>query len=902
YKYEFPSYKYFYNASTYPNCIDAAPFYGADGNLYMSYGSWSGGIWLVKLTADGRYLDNGNLSGADAYYGIKIAATSQESSVDGVSGSAEGSFIYYDPESKYYYLTVVYGAVHNYRYTMRVWRSASVTGPYTDATGTASTTASTNDSRSGMKLMGNYNFTGTGTQYYDNGHSSNLIVPSTSGTNEAGKSFIAYHVRMYDGYRTERSYASTNYLNEARVHQVVLNQDGWQCILPYQYSGETFGDDGFVYSMNNLTGTWSFLLHNETIDSSFKTTSSIMLKSDGTVSGNYSGTWQLVMDGTKPYLNMTLNISGKAVTFKGVFVTMTNELGELTTTLSAAGETEGYKTIAWGAMQEALKPASSASDSDLIMMSDDGYDNIIYTHGTNNNGNYGAGSSSDYMWFGDIISDGTVPPTGNATYNYSAKDGVSVANNPGYEQGERATYIYIADKYSITTTAGAITDAEGDKITATQITSDLDGYNKYVLSGSIGDAGAYFEGESDDTKRFKNTTLIVPYTDANGAEYSQHLYATVMPNPVSANAMTAAYNGGAALNPKPREANAFLRADGSTGTVASGTNIGNYAYLDNPVYVGGLCGYAFVNNASNSGGTYLVTGGPNGGGTGVNKAGSFAVLNQSQGVGGNGRAQNVTNSDSAVVTAHYYLDLSKLNDNGTQNIGGLTVNQNDKTLSFNMLGTELNGVDNSQTNRTETFSLTTGTVFSWSSHVSTFSTAANSVNNAQTIASGTTMMYDTSVISASYSSYASAAASANQKLTDTATFKRNHNGTSTPYSNANSVIGIEVNVFDKSAIYDRLGDYKSLIQTDYTEETWEALEEALRNATWYCNNYKLFTYDVNGNVVDPASYMNTLSTELTEAAQALFSFDEFQDFKEIYDLAVAVYDNASDETLTSSTA
>ena len=33
----------------YPNCIDPCVFYDEEGRLWMSYGSWSGGIWMLEL-------------------------------------------------------------------------------------------------------------------------------------------------------------------------------------------------------------------------------------------------------------------------------------------------------------------------------------------------------------------------------------------------------------------------------------------------------------------------------------------------------------------------------------------------------------------------------------------------------------------------------------------------------------------------------------------------------------------------------------------------------------------------------------------------------------------------------------------------------------------------------------
>ncbi len=880
-------FSYYYDSDNYPNCIDATPFYDEDGNLYMSYGSWSGGIWMVKLTNDGRYLDNGNSedSDADPYYGTKVVATTSETTG---SGSGEGSYVYYDADTGYYYMTVSFGAVHQYKYTMRVWRSTSVTGPYVDATDTASTTASTDDDRSGQKLMGNYNFTGTGSQYYDNGHSSNLIVPSDSETNEAGKQFIAYHTRMYDGYRTERSYASTNYLNEARVHQVIMNQSGWQCILPYQYSGETFGDDGFTYSAANLSGTWSFILFVEEIQSDYEKTVSIKLSQDGTVSGNYSGTWELTKVGDKPYLTMTLSIDGTDVVFEGVFITMTNELGEGTTVFSAVGETDGYSTIAWGAMQEALSPASQAADADLTCLASDGYDNIIYTHGTNTSTSYGTGSSSDYIYYGNEISDGTVASTTNATYPYEYTRNAAGDNN-GYEQGERATYIYIADKYDVDTSADALSDDLGDKITATEVTSDKDGYNKYVLSGTIADASSF-----NDMEDFINITLVVPYTDSTGSEYNEYIYATVMPNPVSAHAATDAVKTTSLSSQKMREASAFLRADGSTGTTTLvGTDTrGVYAYVDNPVYLYGVCGYAFATNTG-----YLW----NSSSASVVQAGSYWNSNSSS------TTASVTNTEGATVTATYYLDLSKLDDDtADQELGGLTVDTNEDTLSFNLLSTELPArsvkefsYGDQPSGRTQSYTLTDGSVFTWTVDTSTYDGSVTPVQNEQ-FASDVEMQYATSTISADYTSIRDASATTVQTLSDTATFTENQGGTTSPYRNANSVIGITVKVFDKSAIYDVLQEYKDmqLVMSDYTDETREDYEEAIAKATWYCNNYKLFDYDTDGNYIeDLAAYYEELEGDIDYAYENLFSYTEFETYYEIYQQAVAMYSLIQNETL-----
>lgn len=118
----------------WPNCIDPCVFYGEDGNLYMTYGSWSGGIWEIRLdestglrdyTHTYAYQVNGKNAtpGAananttsDPYFGKKIAG--------GYYVSGEGSYVKHI--GNYYYLFMSYGGLNpNAGYVMRVFRSDS---------------------------------------------------------------------------------------------------------------------------------------------------------------------------------------------------------------------------------------------------------------------------------------------------------------------------------------------------------------------------------------------------------------------------------------------------------------------------------------------------------------------------------------------------------------------------------------------------------------------------------------------------------------------------------------------------------------------------------------------------------------------------------------------------------
>ena len=92
----------------YPNCIDPCVFYDEEGKLWMSYGSWSGGIWMLELDENTGLRDYGvtyTLTGSgdgvtvDPYFGKKIAG--------GFYVSGEASYIEYI--GGYYYLFVTYG-------------------------------------------------------------------------------------------------------------------------------------------------------------------------------------------------------------------------------------------------------------------------------------------------------------------------------------------------------------------------------------------------------------------------------------------------------------------------------------------------------------------------------------------------------------------------------------------------------------------------------------------------------------------------------------------------------------------------------------------------------------------------------------------------------------------------
>ncbi|MBP5249641.1 MAG: family 43 glycosylhydrolase, partial [Lachnospiraceae bacterium] len=114
----------------WPNCIDPCVFYDDDGNLWMSYGSWSGGIFLLALDENTGLRDYSVTYAtddhSDAYFGKKIAG--------GWYVSGEGSYI--QKIGDYYWLFMSYGNLEaKGGYNIRVFRSKTPDGDYVDELG-----------------------------------------------------------------------------------------------------------------------------------------------------------------------------------------------------------------------------------------------------------------------------------------------------------------------------------------------------------------------------------------------------------------------------------------------------------------------------------------------------------------------------------------------------------------------------------------------------------------------------------------------------------------------------------------------------------------------------------------------------------------------------------------------
>ena len=299
----------------------------------MSYGSWSGGIFIIRLDKtnglrDYTYTFPYQISGktvtpggadanctSDPYFGKKIAG--------GYYVSGEASYI--QKVDKYYYLFMSYGGLTAAGgYQIRVFRSEKPDGPYKDCLTSMGIGAVYDKPRvnfgtdanrdEGVKLFGNYQWETMPNAELAQGHNSAIV-------DHKGRALIVYHTRFLN--RGEE--------HEVRVHQLFVNQDGWLVAAPYEFSGETYTDNDIatqqLYDATKVAGDYQIIAHpyrQNTAAMDYEKPVTIHLNADGSISGKYTGKWELV-SGTS-YINLTLKgvaTANAEVKFKGVLTEQT---------------------------------------------------------------------------------------------------------------------------------------------------------------------------------------------------------------------------------------------------------------------------------------------------------------------------------------------------------------------------------------------------------------------------------------------------------------------------------------------------------------------------------------------------------------------------------------------------
>lgn len=311
----------------WPNCIDPCVFFDEEGDLWLAYGSWSGGIFMLKLDKDTGLRDYTNTYASITYQGIAPnGATFTGYTSDPYFGkliaggcyvSGEGPYIQHIGD--YYYLFMSYGGfAPNGGYEMRVFRSSNPDGPYKDASSNLATytayqlnygaNAATDK---GVKLIGAMNNWGLMTVgECAQGHNSVC-------QDDKGRTFLVCHTKFNNG--TDG--------HQMRIYQLYLNKQGWPCVAPFQFNGEETTDEMLSqtqpWTAADIEGDYHVIIHPYQLDHpnmQEATPSIIHLTADGDVTGGRRNSWSFTDEG-KSYFNIRI---GSDI-YRGVVVEQTLE-------------------------------------------------------------------------------------------------------------------------------------------------------------------------------------------------------------------------------------------------------------------------------------------------------------------------------------------------------------------------------------------------------------------------------------------------------------------------------------------------------------------------------------------------------------------------------------------------
>ena len=298
----------------WPNCIDPCVIFDDEGNLWMSYGSWSGGIFMLELDEETGLRDYSvtyeSNEHSDAYFGAKIAG--------GSYASGEASYI--QKIGDYYYLFISYGALEaRGGYNVRIFRSQRPDGDYVDLLGNTpyfDRLVQNFNLSVGVRLMGGYKWRNFNVGQVAQGHNSAFV-------DDDGRAYMVFHTRTANG--TEG--------HNVKVHQLFMTKEGWPVAAPYQTTGEALKPDG--YTVSEVAGDYEIILHQLDIDYENLDVNQpkfITLTEEGKITGDYEGTWELE-SGTS---YISLHFNGQE--YSGVTVSMEIEYTTIETmTFTAVG-------------------------------------------------------------------------------------------------------------------------------------------------------------------------------------------------------------------------------------------------------------------------------------------------------------------------------------------------------------------------------------------------------------------------------------------------------------------------------------------------------------------------------------------------------------------------------------
>lgn len=271
-----------YDAQKHPNVVDPQAFADAQGRWWLLYGSYSGGLFILRLdAATGRPVPGQG-------YGTRL--------VGGNHARIEGGYIQWIPEVGWYYLFLSFGGLTaDGGYNIRVARSRQPDGPYLDGMGRRMTDCQADPSLPlfddvsiapyGQKLLGSHQFeladgeTGAALGYVSPGHN------SVSRSTEEETWLIFFHTR----------FPGTGEFHQVRVHAFHIQSEGWPVVAPLRYvPRRVLGRQATrPIDRHEVVGGYQVVNHGKDISAALKTSVGVFLEQDGQITGAWNGRWWL---------------------------------------------------------------------------------------------------------------------------------------------------------------------------------------------------------------------------------------------------------------------------------------------------------------------------------------------------------------------------------------------------------------------------------------------------------------------------------------------------------------------------------------------------------------------------------------------------------------------------------
>ncbi|MEJ6951165.1 LamG-like jellyroll fold domain-containing protein [Natronospora cellulosivora (SeqCode)] len=265
-----------HDPNIHPNAIDPYVFFDAEDNLWMIYGSYAGGIFMLEMDSET------GMPKPDQGYGKKISG--------GNHAAMEGAYVIYHPETEYYYYMISFGSLApDDGYNIRLARSKNPDGPYYDPTGRDMISANPRIGKSyepyGARIIGNFAFLESGIGYLSPGHNSAYY------DDENGKMYAIFHAR----------FPGAGHMHNVRVHQILINSEGWPVIAPHRYTGESLAS----YTEDEIIGTYQYINHGKSITADLNRSVNIELSAEGQIVGEgIKGEWEMTGENT---INLSIN-------------------------------------------------------------------------------------------------------------------------------------------------------------------------------------------------------------------------------------------------------------------------------------------------------------------------------------------------------------------------------------------------------------------------------------------------------------------------------------------------------------------------------------------------------------------------------------------------------------------